>query len=414
MNAEVPGLEPPDHPAVLEHKLLVELALLTALDRPASLARLARRADWEVVVELARRQRLLGQLAIAIDDGELRHLVPEPSLAWLDRERRLRRRWFHRRALPQLSEACAALTGAGITPVLLKGAALVCSGVVPPDGRPMADLDLWVELNRVDAASEVLTGLGYVRRASASNRSWARRNHYQDPAWYHPEHPLALEIHWDLLTRRSRLAFDTSTLGRKPLSLPNGTSVEILDAPAQLTHLALHFWRDRRSGGGAPIGQLWDIHRASQALSAQEWHDLRNAATVRGHFRVLVVILACSHVLLGPPRTATTWPEIQLLEVDRRLLAFVLERVVSPRPLPFQLLMVTESVRYTPYRVATRLLAQLRRPVEALPGLYGAAPPWTLRLRHVVTLARVLLPLLRSPRHACKQMRLDRWAHHLR
>lgn len=390
-----------------------ELLALTALERPHALASACQDVDWELLVAVARRHRLLGQLWSAIDAAGLTHRVPVHEREAMATEWRRRGRWFSTLVLPQLAEVCHALGTEGVNPVLLKGTALVCSGIVPAAGRPMSDIDVLVPREDVATASEVLLGLGYASRVSADERAWARRHHYQDPAWYHPDRPLAVEIHWDLMTRRNRLVFDHHSLGRTELVLPDGQRVSRLDAPAQLTHLVLHFWRDRRAGGPAALGQLWDIHRARRTLSAQEWTDLRVSAEQRGHLQVLAAVLACDDVLIGGDAT-NRWPEVEILCRNQRLHAFARRRVASPRPTAIQLLMVTESVDYAPWRVATRLLAQFRRPQRALQVLYGPSPAWRSRLRHVATIIRLLVPLLRSPLATRTELSLDRWAHRLR
>jgi len=61
----------------------------------------------------------------------------------------------------ELERVLQALAGAGVTPVLLKGAALAHSVYPAPDCRPMGDLDLWVTAEEMPLAQASLEAIGY-------------------------------------------------------------------------------------------------------------------------------------------------------------------------------------------------------------------------------------------------------------
>jgi hypothetical protein len=390
-----------------------ELALLTVLDRPESVRTLLAQVDWGRMPDLARYHRLDGRLAAAITSCGHERAVPSDALATLEEERRHRGQRFDTEVLPQLEEACSALVSAGVEPVLLKGAALVCSGVVDGGERPMADLDLLVAASALAPATRVLRGLGYAARTPERTRTWARANHYQDPAWYHPERPLGLEVHWDLQPRRHRLWFEPATLETVDLVLPSGLRVRRLSDRDLLTHLSLHFWADRANGLPGALGQLWDIRAVSPAGGDALWPDLAEAAARRGHAEVLAVVAACSHLLLGGPDPDGYGMVGKAVELEATR-SFVIRRVLAPRPTHIQLLMVTGDVDHRPLRMLTRVAAQIRRPGAELRTSYGALPAWRLRLRHVRRLTRLMSELVRAPMESRAELRLDRWAHRLR
>lgn len=399
--------------APLEPLLAPELAVLTAMDRPSDLERHARLARWDVAVPTARRHRLLGQLATALERiGYVQHLPPQVQET-LAAELRRRRQYHDQRLLPQLQEVCRALVDAQITPVLLKGAAMVCDGILDPAHRPMGDLDLLVDPTEVDRASQVLRDLGYTHRVSAETARWARRHHYQDPPWRHPRRAVPVEIHWDLARRDDRVPLSAADLDRTPVDLPDGTQVARLDDQGLVTHLALHFWRDRRSGAGQALGQLWDVHRAAERLTPSSLTALCQAAVQRGHGQVLATVLAIDALLLGVaserlPAAVTT------MMGDERVADLCLARVVTPRPAHLQLLMVTGTVDYSLRRVVTRVASELRRPTSELRKRYGDHPSWRLHLRHHRAIFGLLGRVVRTPRQSFHQVRLDRWGHTLR
>jgi hypothetical protein len=413
-----PGAERP-HDTVSElpplfEVLPPELAMLTTLDRPATFRALAEQVDWARMPDLARYHRLDGRLALAIDAwaGDV-PAVPAEVREALDVERRRRRARFDRDVLPQLEEVCSALVSAGIQPTLLKGAALVCAGVLDGGTRPMADLDLLVARSDVTTAARVLGDLGYAVRAPASAQSWARANHYQDPAWYHPQRPLGVEVHWDLQVRRHRLWFEPGTLETVDLVLPSGLHVRRLNDRDLLTHLGLHFWNDRASGGSGALGQLWDLRLTSPDADHPLWGALHESAVRRGHQQVLATVLACSRLLLGGP-APDGFPAVAARADSEMTRSFAFRRILAPRPAAIQLVMVTPDVDYRAGRLFLRLAAQLRKPLPLLREAYGTDTPWRLRVRHAARVMSLLLELAGSPIDTRSELRLDRWAHRLR
>jgi hypothetical protein len=395
----------------LSAQLPPELVALTVLDRPAALQELADDVDWHVVTGLARHHRLSGQLATALQ-GHTGAREPLGGLATrLLQERDERRDRYAAEVLPQLDELCHALAVEGIVPTLLKGAALVATGVYSAGERPMADIDMLVDPARVDAASAVLLGLGYRSRADARSRAWARLHHYQDPAWHHPSRALPVEVHWGLQVPTHRLRFDPAALRHIDVAV-GGTVVQCLAPNDQLTHLALHFWHDRSYGLTGALGQLWDVRRCSPDDDDARWSELRHRALLRGHAQVLAAVLACSHLLLGGPLPAR-FPEVAQVASDERCTSFAIRRVLAPRPRHIQLAMVTPDVRYRPGRVLLRIGSQFSRPLPVLRATYGEVDPWRLRLRHARAILGLTGRLIGSPIDTRAEFRLDRWAHEL-
>jgi hypothetical protein len=401
------------HPPRLLDVLPTELALLASLDRTESVSELSARVDWPTLLPLADHHRLSGSLAAAVERCGDRCHVPPTLKDQLLLERAQRELRSYSEILPQLEEVCVGLASAGIVPTLLKGAALVWSGSIPGGERPMADLDLLIERTEIAATSRALEQLGYRCTGTARTRRWARSHHYQDPAWRHPDRPLDVEVHWALQEHDHRLGFETSTLETVPLPLPTGTTVRRLSDRDLLSHLCLHFWRDRADGGPASLGQLWDIRRVSPSADDPLWTELRAIARTRGHVQVVAAVLACSHLIVGGP-SPPGYPEVERMATSEELHSFAVRRVIAPRPRHIQLLMVTSDVDHTSWRVVSRIAAQLRRPASELRGIHGAGSAWRLRLRHVASTLALLGLALRSPVEAAAELRLDRWAHRLR
>jgi hypothetical protein len=397
-------------PPLAEH-LPPELALLTVLDRPIAVDALVECVDWAVMTGLARHHRLSGQLATAVQERAGERGPLGTIAARLVQERDLRQARYDEEVLPQLDEMSQALGSVTIVPTLLKGVALVATGVCPAGERPMADIDMLVEPSSVDAATSALLRLGYESRAAAAERRWARHHHYQDPAWHHPSWPLPIEVHWGLQVPAHRLHFDPASLRRSDVALPSRV-VRCLAPLDQLTHLALHFWHDRSYGLSGALGQLWDVRRCSPAADDARWSQVRHLALLRGHAQVLAAVLACSHLLLGGPSPAR-FPEVEDLVRDERCVSFAIRRVLAQRPPHIQLTMVTPDVHYRPGRMLLRIGSQFSRPLPLLRETYRGVPPHRVRLHHTRALLGLLRELVGSPVDSYAEFELDRWAHEL-
>lgn len=197
------------------------------------------------------------------------------------------------------------------------------------------------------------------------------------------------------------------------MTLPGPTRVHRLSDRDLLTHLALHFWRDRAEGRAGSLGQLWDVRRASPPHDHEFWVELRASAVHRGHPQVLAAVLACSHLILGGP-LPDGFPEVAGMAQASATSAYAIRRVLAPRPMAVQLLMVTPDVDYRTRRVLNRVAAQFREPPAHLRETYGDRTSWRLWVHHARLLSRLLLELGRSPADTQAELRLDRWAHQLR
>ncbi|WP_322513906.1 nucleotidyltransferase family protein [Rhodopseudomonas palustris] len=117
------------------------------------------RADWTAIVGLANHTLTTPSL-IGFVTAQ-RSAIPDEVAAYVHalHERNAIR---NNRLSDQLEEAVVALNGAGIKPLLLKGAAMLAT--IPPTDRArrlMSDLDLVVRPDEIDAAMKALASIGY-------------------------------------------------------------------------------------------------------------------------------------------------------------------------------------------------------------------------------------------------------------
>ncbi len=127
------NLKPQAHP---------KLAWLQALHEPAMALRWPL-AEWEHVVRMSRRLRLLARLSASLDAAGLLERVPAPARRHLLAEQRLSR-WRTAAMVWALDRVAATLTDRAYPLVLLKGAAYIGQGLTISAGRLPSDVDILV------------------------------------------------------------------------------------------------------------------------------------------------------------------------------------------------------------------------------------------------------------------------------
>ena len=161
------------------------------------------------------------------------------------------------RAAAVLDDALAALAGAGVECIVVKGMHTARTLFPEPGTRPMGDIDLVIRPAQVDAAETALTAAGYRRRP----RDYERRPYHAD--WLPPGaddavHSLALLHRDNPLALNLRDHFDRFTaVGRVPLGWPGAdetapmpgvrTPARVLAGPFLVAQLAAHASEQREN-----------------------------------------------------------------------------------------------------------------------------------------------------------------------
>ena len=227
---------------------------------------------WGELLALANQGLVTPALATALrpNIGQ----VPPQVWAFLEDVQR-RNRARNGRLYAQLEDAVAALAGAGIEPVLLKGAAQMaaCPAGEACD-RMLSDLDLMVPPAQVDDALMALTGAGFEtvsRQKGLSVHAVAELGRPEDVG------------HLDLHQRAPGPPgiADTEDLAARRVSLKirSGRTVQIPDPASQILQLVLHdqfhdgdYWR-----GGFDLRHLMDLALLTPKLTEDDWGWLRGA-----------------------------------------------------------------------------------------------------------------------------------------
>jgi hypothetical protein len=220
-----------------------ELGWLAALGEPARVLAWTL-TDWEHNLRLARRLRLLGRLAEALDAAALFAAVPERPRRHLVAELRYAR-WRGTAMRWVLDRVSATLADLNAPRLLLKGAAYVGQGLSLGVGRLPSDVDILVPKASVDRARALLIGAGWEEaELDTHDQRYYREWSHELPPMRHPVHGLELDLHHDILPPVSKVRVDISLLlaDAQPASAMPGWHV--FSRRDQILHAAAHLFHD--------------------------------------------------------------------------------------------------------------------------------------------------------------------------
>lgn len=246
---------------------------------------------------LAQRQRINGSMAIPEDVTSFLAAIRARAC---ERDRRMR---------DQLAEAVTCLNRVGITPMLLKGSAILATPGIDARGRLLSDLDLMVPPSALACAGEALGTIGYVRQTETSDPTVAH-------IFARSRDAGTIDLHYRLKTQRPRFDFARLTSYSAPVGVGSGEA--LLPSPtAQALLLVLHdqlkdrdYWR-----GLIDLRHVLDILALSRTPEGIDWDLLDSWFPERQPRSALRTQLVTIEALLGigvPPRLIKGWwPRMQ-------------------------------------------------------------------------------------------------------
>ncbi len=219
------------------------LAWLRALREPA-LAADWTLADWERVVRLARRTRLLARLAEGLSKTGLLDSIPRQPRRHLIAEQRLSR-WRTSAVQWTMERVVTALRDAPPYPrVLLKGAAYIGQGLSIGAGRLPSDLDMLVPRAHLADAQQRLSHAGWdVKPLDDHDLRYYYEWSHEVPPMAHPLLTVELDLHHNILPPMARMTVDADRLLAR-LRPSNLADWQVLDPVDQVLHSAAHLFFD--------------------------------------------------------------------------------------------------------------------------------------------------------------------------
>jgi hypothetical protein len=275
--------------------------LLAALKSPEKLPDVPS-ADWEVLLRVARRVRLLGRLEADLARAGLLERIPARAAAHL---RAARNVIEHRKTLVswEVNRLLWALNGLDVPLILLKGAGYVLADLPTARGRLFADVDLLVPEERIAGVEARLVERGWFRmQIDPYDDRYYRVWMHEIPPLRHRERGTEIDIHHRLLPRTSRLKSDPAPLfaAARPLADPR---LRVLAPADMVLHALVHLFLEGDPDEGLRLRDLVDVHDLLCHYGQQPgfWTGLLPRARALGFGRPLYYGLHHAHRLLGTP-----------------------------------------------------------------------------------------------------------------
>ena len=271
--------------------------LLTALSDPATAVSFTVE-EWDLLLRLARATRLLGRLAVCMEEQGLLSQVPprvvehfSAARVFVDHRQRTAR-W-------EINRILAALEGGDMSLVLLKGSAYILAGLPPSRGRLLSDVDLLVPRELLDGFEQTLLGHGWESvKLEEYDQRYYRTWMHELPPLSHPERGLEVDIHHTISPLTSRLSPDPERLIADSIPLAD-SRLRVLQPVDMVLHSAVHLFHDGEFING--LRDLVDLADLFQHFGKQAnfWTKLVDRARSQGLLRPLFYTLRYTKRLLA-------------------------------------------------------------------------------------------------------------------
>ena len=307
--------------------------LLNALNNPENLPALSLE-DWELLIRVARRVRLLGRLETDLSRIGLLEDIPPGAANHL---RAARNVIAHRNTLVtwEINRILWALKGSDAPIILLKGAAYLLADLPPAHGRIFADVDLLTPEERVEEIEEKLISHGWLKtQIDPYDDRYYRVWMHEIPPLRHRERGTEIDIHHRILPRTSRLKSDPTLLFEAACPLP-GTRLHILAPADMVLHSLVHLFLECDPREGLRLRDLLDVHLLLQHYGREQsfWDDLAPRAFKLGLERPLFYGLRFARRFFDTPIPDTVLKEIKDARPSRPIL-WLMDHLVPLAILP--------------------------------------------------------------------------------
>lgn len=176
----------------------------------------------------------------------------------------------HARIMALLGQIDALARAAGLAVTPLKGAALHALGIYVPGDRPMADIDLLIDENDIEAAAGLMDEIGYVPSFDHWRHRVFKPANQRPPAVLgeHRDTPVNIELH-----TRIRECLPVSVVDITERIRPRNPEPGLNPYPSRsalLAHLLLHA-AGNICGRSVRLVHLHDIALLARAMQPEEW-----------------------------------------------------------------------------------------------------------------------------------------------
>jgi hypothetical protein len=280
----------------VHHSLLVALCHRNAVEHldPALVEPLGDETFRREFLDLASRHGALGLTLSTLARALALRGQAGPAFREIDYLHRSARRRAAMFAMKR-DQVVAAVSSAGVRPVILKGTALAITVYEEPSERDFADLDILVREDRLEQSVRALEAIDYVGPASPEDSLAYRHCHFHLPL-RHPDAHL-VEIHWALTRTGAPFELDATEFLAQSTRLERpGRPVLFLPRPE---HTLLHMVVQNLQEGFSRLARLVDMDRIVASTPGFDWNTLLTEAR-NGHLAsATAVSLQLANRLLG-------------------------------------------------------------------------------------------------------------------
>jgi len=235
-------------------------------------------AEWELLIRLARRVKLLGRLALTLKANGLWEKAP-PRIASQLKSALVQIKKLQQLAHWELNRILWALEDFDTSIIVLKGAAYGLANLPYSEGRLSVDLDILVPKNDLADIESLLMIKGWQhRKLSAYDEHYYRAWSHEIPPLVHAERVTEVDIHHTLTPLTSRLKIDTELLFDAAVPIKN-TRIKLLCPVDMVIHCAVNLFQNNEVAND--LRDLLDLHDLIVFLGTKEpefWMQLTSRA----------------------------------------------------------------------------------------------------------------------------------------
>jgi len=290
--------------------------------------------QWEHLLGQSRRALLTARLAHSFSDsGQFAGEVPAGPRRHLEASRITAELWAQI-AKAEVLRIERALRSAGMTCVLLKGAAYLCAGLPPSRGRVFSDVDILVPQVELSKAESALLAGGWIpdHLDSEYDQRYYREWMHELPPLSHVQRDSTIDVHYTITPPTSAFNVDGALLLVKARPIEGHPGLWTLQPTDMVLHSAVHLFAEGEFHHG--LRDLLDMDDLLKHFAVHEpdfWPELIARANELG------LKVPLHHALFHVERLFGTRPPAELAAEVRALRPPWLLRVLMARLLTIAL-----------------------------------------------------------------------------
>lgn len=274
--------------------------LLNALNNPDSLVKFDA-ADWELLLRLARKVKLLSRIAWEMQRREMLEAIPLRVANQL-RSSLIQTKKLQQLTCWELNRVSWGLRSIDVPMIVLKGVAYSLAGLPESAGRVYVDLDVMVPKNTLASVEIELNQRGWVcQKLSAYDEHYYRVWGHEIPPLIHVERETEVDIHHAITQPTTGIKVNPDLFFEAAVSV-EGTGYKILHPIDMVLHCAVNLFQNNELSGD--LRDLLDCHDLLVFFAEKEacfWEKLVKRANQLDLGRSLFYALHFSALMFKTP-----------------------------------------------------------------------------------------------------------------